>query len=227
MNNRNGINGMVVGNYFDKVTDFSASDFTIPNYQLWVKKNLPKNKDVEQGLQPWVGQLVHKASYDHPEVNVIKEFSATRNIPISSATEPYKHVVIGGSIDRISNVIRGVWQIEDIKTQGMYPAKSAFKTPKSEWIKQLSVYAWLMEDYGFNVESVGIIHQYVMGFQKNKDGMEMYNKLEIPLMSMQDTDDMIVNKIDIARGPEPVSVDCDSWLCGYCDWSNSCRHNKL
>ena len=221
MENRQGINGMVVSDYFDKKVDFSASDFNIPTYQLWVKKNLPKNEGCEQGLAPWVGQLVHKASYDHPEVNVIKEFSAVRRVQVSGE----ESTLVGGSIDRIAYDNLGVWQIEDIKTQGLYPAKKSFKEAKPEWIKQLSVYAWLMEDYGFTIDDTGIIHQYVMGFQKNKDGMKEYNKLEIPLMSMQDTNDMIMNKIDIARGSEPVSVDCPKWMCeAYCDYSDACHH---
>ena len=219
------INNMIQSDYFDKGTQFSASDFTIPNYQLWVKKNCAKNEDDKQSLPAWVGQLVHKASYDTPEIGVIKEFSGVRYIDIGDV----EFVSIGGSIDRIECDEDMVWQIADIKTQGMFPAKKAFKDKgKDEWNTQLSVYRWILDGYNLNTCDTGLIHQYVMGFTKNKDGMEDYNKMEIPLMSLDDTEQMILNKIDIATGEEPLFMDCPVWMCNsYCSYNKSCpSHNK-
>lgn len=211
------INNMIKSDYFDKGTDFSASDFTRPNYQLWVSKHFDKNKDDEQGLAAWVGQLVHKASYDHPEIGVIKEFSPVRY---------FNGVHIGGSIDRIVYNGYGMWQIEDLKTQGNYPAKKAFKEPDEKWIKQLSIYKWLAYDYDIECIGEGVIHQYVMGYQKDKKlpEYEVYNKLEIPLMSVENTELMIESKIDIAQSSIPPDVDCPvSWMCeAYCSYSDGC-----
>ena len=218
-----GINDMVVSDYHDKGTDFSASDFTRPTYQLWVSKNCKKNEDDKQSLPAWVGQLVHDASYRTPEIGVIKEFSPTATIDIGDG----ELVSIGGSIDRIEHVLDNLWQIADIKTQGMYPAKKAFKAGGEEkWTIQLSVYRWLLDKYGFKTTDVGTIHQYVMGFQKNKDGMEEYNKLEISLMSIEQTEEMMLNKIDIATGEEPRYNDCPTqWMCeSYCSYNKSCPH---
>lgn len=220
------INDMIQHEYHDKGVDFSASDFTLPTYQLWVKTNNQKPEG-KQNLQAWVGQLVHKASYEFPEINVMKEYSPVHTIEING-----EQVSIGGSIDRV--VYNGrKWTIEDIKTQGMYPAKKAFKDGgKDEWITQLSVYRWLLESQGFAVNDVGVIHQYVMGFQKNKDGMEDYNEILINLMTVLQTNEMIANKIDIATGDEPVYVDCESWRCeSYCNYTDVCpayqrRNNK-
>lgn len=210
---------MIQSDYFDKSVDFSASDFCIPDYQLWVKKNLPKNENVEQGLEQWVGQLIHDASYNNPEINVIKEFSCKRVVDL-------EHTV-GGSIDRIEYLGGGLWQIADIKSQGMYPAQSAYKKPKDEWIKQLSVYRWILDDYNFNIVGSGTIHQYVLGFTKNKIGMNKYNKLEIELMSHDDTEEMVKSKIAVAIGNEPASCGCESWRCGYCDYSDACERSKV
>ena len=212
------INDMIVSDYFDKGVDFSASDFTRPNYQLWVSRNYDKNKDEKQSLPAWVGQLVHKASYDFPEVNVIKEYSPV--VDFGSFT-------IGGSVDRIVKV-GCQWVVEDIKTQGMYPAKKAFKEPDEKWVKQLSIYNFLLQRHGFNMASHGVIHQYVMGYQKNKDGMNDYNKIEIPLMTLEETIEMIDNKVDIATADdEPIFKDCPEWMCeSYCSYSQNCPHHN-
>lgn len=212
------INGMIKGDYFDKGVDFSATDFCRPSYQLWVSKNLPKNENVEQGLEPWIGQLVHNASYNNPEIDVIKEFSCKRVFDLE--------YTIGGSVDRLEYLGGGLWQIADIKTQGMYPAQAAFKQPKEDWKVQLSVYRWILDDYNFSVVGSGTIHQYVLGFTKNKIGMEKYNKLEVELMSHDEVEELVKSKIGIAKGEEPVSCDCPSWGCSYCDYTESCERSK-
>ena len=209
---------MIVSDYYDKGTDFSASDFTRPDYQLWVSKNKKKNDDVTQGLEPWVGQLIHNASYNHAESHVIKEFSGSRIFDLE-----YN---IGGSMDRIA-FDEGKWFIEDLKSQGMYPAKASFKKPKIEWIQQLSVYRWILQDYKFDVSAVGIIHQYVLGFTKNKDGMERYNKINIRLFTLEETEELIKHKIEVATGAEPVEVTCETWRCSYCDYSDNCHQSNL
>lgn len=222
MEDRTGINGMVVSDYFSKNTDFSASDFTLPDYKLWIKKNLPKNKDVQQGYKAWVGQLVHKASYDYPETDVIKEFSFNQNIDLQYS--------IGGSIDRVVIDNFNKSTIEDLKTMGNFPATKAFKDGKEEWVIQLSVYSWAMSSYGFNMNSHGIIHQYVMGYQKNKNLEEYkeYNKIKIDLMSKQQTEDMMLKKINVSTQKlPPLLVDCQKWMCkDYCDYNKACPSYK-
>ena len=214
------INDMIVSDYHDKNVDFSASDFCTPNYQLWVKKNLPKNEDDKQNFKAWVGQLVHKASYEFPEIDVIKEFSFKFVHDLDTS--------IGGSIDRIS-FDGELWHIEDIKTQGNYPAQKSFKEPDEKWITQLSIYRYAMvKYYGMAVSLNATIHQYVMGHQKNKHGCEEYNEIPIRLMETHDVESMLNEKIAIARGSEPLIVDCKSYLCeSYCSWNKSCpSYNK-
>ncbi len=216
MQDRQGINGMVVSDYFDKQVDFSASDFTTPLYQLWVKKNFPKNTDEEQGFKPWVGQLIHDASYRHPEVNVIKEFSFVLHHDIDTS--------IGGSVDRCALDEYGVWHIEDLKSQGYFPASKSYKEPSDSWIKQLSIYKLGMESCGLKVSDTGVIHQYVLGYQKKKGSdMQEYNKIEILLMSEADTVDMINTGINVARNSLPPQNDCAKYLCSsYCSWNQNC-----
>ena len=219
MKNRNGINGMIVSDYFDKKTDFSASDFTQPLYKLWVSKNFPKNADEEQGYKAWVGQLVHDASFNHAEVDVIKEFSFIYGFDLDTT--------IGGSVDRCS-FVDGMWQIEDLKTMGNYPAQKAFKEPKVEWTIQLSIYKLGMESRGLKVSDVGIIHQYVMGYQKKKGSdMQEYNKIEILLMSEEEILEVISTGVNVAKNKLPPVMDCATYLCkDYCSYNQSCPHYK-
>jgi hypothetical protein len=213
------INDMIVSDYFSKNTDFSSTDFCTPSYQLWVKKNLEKNEDDEQNFKAWVGQLIHKASYDTPEVDVIKEFSF-------KVTFDLQHT-IGGSIDRLS-FVNGMWVVEDIKTMGNFPAQKAFKDGKEEWVIQLSIYAWAMRRYGLLVSNYGVIHQYVMGYQKNKNSdMQEYNKIIINLMSDSMVEELLHRKISIALGDKPLIVDCPTYLCkDYCSYNKSCPSYK-
>lgn len=211
------INSMIKSDYFDKQVDYSATDFTKPNYQLWMKKHSDKVES-EQGFASWVGQLIHQASYDNPEMEVIKEFSGIRLLD-------FKHM-IGGSIDRL--LFDGnSWIIEDLKSQGMYPAKQAFKEPKQDWIIQLSVYRWILRNYGFIVNDTANIHQYVLGFTKNKDGMEWYNKLTIELLDIKETEELMLHKINEAEQAEAPLCDCEAWRCGYCEYSSVCPLSKV
>lgn len=212
------INEMIQSDYFDKGTDFSASQFSKPDYQLWVEHNLPENGIVKQGFKAWVGQLVHDASFNHKEINVIKEFSLTSVFDLEHT--------IGGSIDRLEYLGSGLWQIADIKTQGMFRAQKAFKEPSESWIIQLSIYRWMLKQYGFNVVRSATIYQYVMGFNKNKVGMEEFNKIEIELLPEEDVEHLIRRKIQVATGHEPASCDCESWSCDYCDYTEHCQRSK-
>ena len=215
------INDMIQSDYFDKDVDFSATDFTKNDYQLWVSKHYPKD-DEEQSFKAWVGQLIHKASYDHPEIDVIKEFSF-------KFIHEFEHS-IGGSIDRIVRLDNNQWQIEDLKTQGNFPATKAFKEYPDYWSIQLSIYRYaMMKHYGFDVSSVGIIHQYVMGYQKNSKlpEYEEYNRLEVELMSPEETSKFISDKIAIAYNEIAPMMNCiTSWQCDYCSYSKACPSSK-
>lgn len=218
MKNNVGIHSWIQSDYKDKGTDFSASDFSKPNYQLWVSKNFEKNKDDEQGFKACVGQLVHQASCDSFEVGVIKEVSFV------SLVGKY---TVGGSMDRLAwNKEYSGWQVEDIKTQGMYPAKASFKNNPDSWTSQLSIYAYMADDHGIKTLGQGVIHQYVMGFQKNKDGMEEYNKIDVDLyIDHKNTRDMMIKKMDMAKSKTPPDMDCKTYMCAdYCSHSNSCPH---
>jgi hypothetical protein len=108
----------------------------------------------------------------------------------------------------------------------MYPAKGAFKTTPDYWITQLSIYRYMMEtEYGFKVDTRGVIHQYVMGFQKNKDGMEEYNKLVISLLDNLSVLKLIQKKIAVATSKEAPAMDCQiKWQCAYCSYNNNCPY---
>ena len=213
------INDMIVSDYFSKDSDFSASDFCKPLYQLWVSKNFPKNEDDKQGFKPWVGQLIHDASYRHPEIDVVKEFSFILHHDLD--------VTVGGSVDRCV-FVNGIWQIEDLKSMGNFPAQKAFKEPKQEWIVQESIYKLGMESRGFNVADTGVIHQYVLGYQKKKGSdMQEYNRLEIPLLSSDETREIINTGVNVARNSLPPLMDCATYLCkDYCSFNQACPNYK-
>lgn len=210
---------MIVSDYHNKHSDFSASDFCRPLYQLWVSKHFDKNYDDKQNFKAWTGQLIHKASKDFDEVDVVKEFSFILN---------YDFNTIGGSVDRCV-FENGEWYIEDLKTMGNFPAQKAFAEPKKEWIIQLSIYRIGMISRGFKVSKKGIIHQYVMGYQKKKGSdMKEYNRIQIDLLDIDEVYEILNTGINVAQNKEAPVCDCKKYLCSdYCSYNASCpEYNK-
>jgi len=205
--------------YVDKGTDYSASDFTKPDYQLWIskRKDVYKNQEQEEVFNAsFVGSLIHQNSESVNEVNVIKEFSTIKKI---------NNYTIGGTIDRLEvDSKNGQMTICDLKSGGHFPMLQKYKKEEvKEWITQLSVYRWLTKDL-FKIESIGKIYVFVLGYQKNKDNMPPTWTRTLELDT--NIEKLIINKINIAESDVEPKVDCESWRCGYCDYRTYCQTRK-
>lgn len=209
--------------YVDKGTDYSASDFTRPAYQLWIskRKDVYKNTEQEEVFNAsFVGSLIHQNSESLNEINVIKEFSTIKKLG---------KYTIGGTIDRLVLDKNGAVIIEDIKSGGHFPMLQKWKEKEKDnqdWVTQLSVYRWLISSVFKQVETYGKIHVFVLGYQKNKDNMPVTWNTKVWLNEHIDTYMKI--KIDIAESDTEPKKDCEKWRCSYCDYSTYCqtRNNK-
>lgn len=206
--------------YNDKGTSFSATDFTGPSYQLWMKKNGVKQEETSKSVfgPAFVGSLIHKNSEETNEINVIKEFSTYRTIDGHT---------IGGTIDRIEvDKDSGTVTVADIKTGGHFPMLQKYrKESVPAWHYQLSIYRWLLQDIFDNITTDGKIYIFVLGHQRNKDGMPMEWTSHEELMSFQETEAYLRMKLAGIQGDKPPSEDCEKWRCDpkYCDYYNFCK----
>lgn len=202
--------------YNDKGTDFSATDFTKPNYQLWMEKNGPKIERNGKVFSPaFVGSLIHKNSEETNEVNVFKEFSTIRELGGHS---------IGGTMDRLE-IDDNVITVADIKTGGHFPMLKKFRDNNvPDWGKQLSIYRWLISPIFENIATVGKVYVFVLGHQRNKDNMPDEWTHHEELLSNESVEAILKEKIEIAKAIEPPEKDCEKWRCNpkYCDAYNFC-----
>lgn len=216
--------------YFSKGTDFSASDFTRPLYQLWVSRHFEIEKKDTISLAAAFGTALHEY-LEIPEVGVIKEFS--------HITE-FNGVTIGGTADLLEwNNEEGTWIIGDHKSKNPYSARRflGFTRPvtksrkkeevvapdQKKEIMQLSIYKWLFDGL-FNISSYAKIYIWVAGY------MPMYKEMGIPekkIVNINLHDKEYVEKhinkcIEVVKSETPPENDCNSNHCNYCDYKDVC-----
>ena len=85
----------LVSTYRPKDSEFSATDITSPNAQLWCKINSPKvdNSTAKVGFKSYLGSALHKAVEEVDEDGVIKELSWIRTLPSG--------IKVGGTTDEL------------------------------------------------------------------------------------------------------------------------------
>ena len=87
-------------------------------------------------------------------------------------------------------------------------------------IQQLSIYRWLFKDM-FEIADEAVIYLWVMGHTKRESFPEV-SEVPLRLIPMEETEQMISEKIKVALADEPPAFDCETWLCDYCDVHHNC-----
>ncbi|WMM95593.1 hypothetical protein CRP143_gp28 [Roseobacter phage CRP-143] len=208
--------------YLDKGTRFSASALTKPDYQLWVINHSPKDEVTTKqvGFKSAIGSAWHEFCEKNNEVGVVKEVSYVKE---------FEGTTIGGTADELV-WLGDKWQIRDHKTKGVYSAKKFLgigtkaephPMPENEKeIKQLSIYRWLFKDM-FEIADEAIIYLWVMGHTKRESFPEV-SEVPLKLIDMEETEQMISEKIKVALADDEPVFDCETWLCDYCDVQHHC-----
>lgn len=211
--------------YLDKGTDLSASEFTKPEYQMWVSKHFPMPRSMESGFKSALGSAWHKACEVDNEAGTSKEF--TNIVTFMGKT-------IGGTADELRwDYDKKIWVIGDHKTKGVFPAKKflgigtkAKPNPEPEQDKeilQLSIYRWMFQDM-FKIDDVAVIYLWTVGHspKDNAMGIPEYAEVEIPLIPIKNVEMIIKDKLNMAYGDTPPTKDCEDWLCNYCEYKDVC-----
>jgi len=213
--------------YLDKGTDFSCSELTKPNYQLWVSHHAeaPKEGDKSTSFKSALGSAWHVACEQSNESGVIKEFTYIKN---------HNGVSIGGTADELMwRYSVGKWQIRDHKTKGVYPAKKflgigtkANPNPTPETEKetlQLSIYRWMFSDLFPAIDDKAVIYLWCIGHSAREQFDEV-SEVWLDLLPVNITQTYIEGKIATALGDTPPAVDCDKWMCDYCNVRAACPY---
>jgi hypothetical protein len=215
--------------YLDKGTSFSCSELTKPSYQLWVSHHseAPKEGGKLTSFKSALGSAWHKACEVENEAGVIKEFTFKKDI---------NGVSIGGTADELMwRYSINKWQIRDHKTKGVYPAKKflgvgtkAKPNPKPEVEKevlQLSIYRWLFSDLFPDIDDKAVVYLWVIGHSAREQFPE-YNEVWLDLLPVNIIQTYIEGKINTALADTPPAVDCEKWMCDYCNVRESCPFIK-
>lgn len=135
---------------------------------------------------------------------------------------------VGGTCDLILHDEDGVATVTDFKTMKAYPAKKAFNgEDHSKFVKQLSVYAYLLRKEGVKVNTKGYIYVFVVGWTQRDKAIPRTFRIDLDLMTDAEVEAYVSERIgllDVAEGETP-EFDCPTWLCaGYCGVRDVCPH---
>lgn len=220
--------------YFSKGTDFSASDFTKPLYQIWVSRHFEVESSEYVSFKSAIGSAFH-AACEQQETSVIKEFSHI---------EHFEGVSIGGTADLLEyDYELGKFVLGDHKTKGAYSAKKflGFTRPitktrkvpevvppeQDKEIMQLSIYKWLFKNL-FNIHNKATIYLWVVGHTQaeKRYNIPEYTEVELELLSDRAVEHRIKKVIEVAASDTPPPKDCEEFLCNYCEYKDVCPFLK-
>ncbi len=135
---------------------------------------------------------------------------------------------VGGTCDLILYEYNGMDQrVCDFKTMKAFPAKKAYANEETDkFIKQLSVYAYLIRQAGGTTIMTGYIYVFVVGWTARDKAIPRTFRLDLPLMNDKEVEDYVKGRIEAlpADGTAP-KFDCPSWMCEqYCGVRDVCPH---
>ena len=212
----------IILNYsdYEKVGKYGVTSLEKPRYKAWVEEN---NPDVDctkpiNYIDSRIGTGFHKVAEE--ALKNTDEISCSTEVKLSGDIGGYE---VGGTCDLIVWEEGNVGRICDFKTMKSYPAKKAFNGEELDKFKhQLSIYAYLVRQYGNKVSDVGYIYVFVVGWTARDRELPRTFRIEIPLMTDEEVEAYVKERIEGLENPE---MDCPSWMCSqYCNVNCVCPH---
>jgi len=130
---------------------------------------------------------------------------------------------VGGTCDLVIHEPEGAI-VADWKTMKSYPAKKAFNGEETEkFIKQLSLYAYMLRKQGLTVQPIGYIYVVVVGWTARDRDLPRTFRLDFELMNDEEVEAYVKSRIQALEGEVPM--DCPGWMCEkYCELREVCPH---
>lgn len=137
---------------------------------------------------------------------------------------------VGGTCDLVLYDDDGTATITDFKTMKAYPAKKALNgEDHGKFIKQLSVYAYLMRKEGVKTNPMGYIYVFIVGWTQREKALPRTFRLDLPLLNDEEVEAYVSERIGLLDVPEGESpeFDCPTWLCeNFCGVKEVCPHHN-
>ncbi len=205
---------------------YGTTSLEKPRYKAWVEKNNPGvdctplinriDSKIGTGFHTIAEEAMNKA-----------DFKCDTERKMKGTIGEYE---VGGTCDLILYDDKGVAQVADFKTMKAFPAKKALNGEEhGKFVKQLSIYAYLLRQQGLEVADTGIIYIFVVGWTMRDKAIPRTFKIELDLMNDAEVEAYVADRIgllDVKEGETP-EFDCPTWMCGgYCGVSEVCPHNN-
>lgn len=135
-----------------------------------------------------------------------------------------KGYIVGGTCDIVYTNEDGSKTVGDWKTMKAFPAKKALNGEHDKFIKQLSLYAYMLRQAGDKTTSTGTIYVVVTGWTMRDKAIPRTFRIDVPLMTDKEVEDYVVERITMLDNPE---FDCPVWMCkDYCGVRDVCPHHN-
>lgn len=204
---------------YEKQAEYGVTSMSIPRYKKWVEENYEAPKDdSESTLIRRLDSILGTAFHNYAEKIIglhLPELSLEESIV--STVDGYE---VGGTADIVDRR-SGKARICDHKTTKTYGSSKALKGEVDKWVYQMSIYRYMLHNNGEATEDFGTIYVWVTGWTpKDKDSSPKLYRMDLPLMPIKQTHDYIIRQIEATQ--EKPELDCEMWLCNYCDHKSVC-----
>ena len=205
---------------------YGVTSLEKPRYKVWVETNNPgvDCTPLVNRIDSRIGTGFHFMAEE-----------AMKNSDIKCDTEKVFNGEIagynvGGTCDLILYDEKGVATIADFKTMKAFPAKKAMNGEEhGKFIKQLSIYAYLLRKQGIEVNTIGYIYVFVVGWTMKDKLIPRTFRIDLELLSDEEVEAYVSDRIGLLQVEEGKTpeLDCPTWMCnGYCGVAEVCPHNN-
>jgi len=204
---------------YEKQAEYGVTSLSIPRYKKWVEENYEVEQDTsEKTLITRFDSILGTAFHNYAEKIIgmhLPDLSLEESIV--STVDGYE---VGGTADIVDRR-SGKARICDHKTTKSYGSAKALKGEVDKWIYQMSIYRYMLHNNGEETEDFGSIYVWVTGWTpRDKESTPKLYRIDLPLMPILQTKNYIVRQIEATQvQPE---MDCEAWLCKYCEYQSVC-----
>lgn len=204
---------------YEKQAEYGVTSMSIPRYKKWVENNYEAPvRDSDKDLISRLDSVFGTAFHNYAE-KILAKVLPDVDLEESIVAKVGEYEV-GGTADIVDRR-NGKARICDHKTTKVYSAGKALQGEIDKWVYQLSIYKHLLEVNGEEVEDFGTIYVWVTGWTpRDSEKTPKLYRVNIPLMDFKRTHNYIIRQIEGAK--EKPEMDCEMWLCNYCDYQSVC-----
>lgn len=204
---------------YEKQAEYGVTSMSMPRYKKWVEENYEITPDTsEPTLVNRLDSIIGTAFHNYAEKII------GLNLPDLSLEESIVANVDGFEVGGTADIVdrrTGKARICDHKTTKTYGSSKALRGDVDKWIYQMSIYRYMLHLNGEETEEFGTIYVWVTGWTpRDKESSPKLYRIDLPLLSFKFVNNYIVRQIEATQ--EKPTMDCEAWLCNYCDYKSVC-----